>query len=111
MEKLLTIKEAKLLLGVTTYTIKSRGVDMRGIGSGLNDLITIIAHFSGKLYGMRSNKQKEVVKNVKNILAPDWSKIVKFTGYKSTVELVDPHHTSKDMPKDGGSSPRSPMVR
>jgi len=35
----------------------------------VKDLITIIAHFSGKLYGMRSHKQKEVVKNVKNILA------------------------------------------
>jgi len=34
----------------------------------VNDMITIIAHFSGKLYGMRSHKQKEVVKNVKNIL-------------------------------------------
>ena len=27
----------------------------------VKDLITIIAHFSGKLYGMRSHKQKEVV--------------------------------------------------
>lgn len=35
----------------------------------VKDMITIIAHFSGKLYGMRSHKQKEVVKNVKNILA------------------------------------------
>ncbi len=32
----------------------------------LKDMITIIAHFSGKLSGMRSHKQKEVVKNVKN---------------------------------------------
>ena len=35
----------------------------------VKDLITIIAHFSGKLYGMRSHKQKEVIKSVKNILA------------------------------------------
>jgi len=35
----------------------------------VKDLITIIAHFSSKLYGMRSHKQKEVVKNVKNILS------------------------------------------
>jgi len=34
----------------------------------IKDLITIISHFSGKLYGMRSHKQKEVIKNVKNIL-------------------------------------------
>ena len=34
----------------------------------VKDMITIIAHFSGKLYGMRSHKQKEVIKNVKNIL-------------------------------------------
>ena len=31
----------------------------------------------------------------------DWSKIVKLTGYKSTVELVDPHHTSKDCSRCG----------
>ena len=35
----------------------------------VKDLIMIIAHFSSKLYGMRSHKQKEVVKNVKNILS------------------------------------------
>ena len=35
----------------------------------IKDIVTIISHFSGKLYGMRSHKQKEVIKNVKNILA------------------------------------------
>ncbi len=35
----------------------------------VKDLITLVAHFSGKLYGMRSHKQKEVIENVKNILA------------------------------------------
>lgn len=35
----------------------------------VKDVITIIAHFSCKLYGMHSHKQKEVVKNVKNILS------------------------------------------
>jgi putative resolvase len=35
----------------------------------VQDLITLVAHFSGKLYGMRSHKQKEVVKNVKNIFS------------------------------------------
>jgi len=34
----------------------------------VKDLITVIAYFSGKLYGMRSHKQKEVIKNLKNIL-------------------------------------------
>ena len=35
----------------------------------VQDFITLVAHFSGKLYGMRSHKQKEVIKNVKNLLA------------------------------------------
>jgi putative resolvase len=34
----------------------------------VKDMITLVAHFSGKLYGMRSHKQKEVIENVKNIL-------------------------------------------
>jgi putative resolvase len=33
----------------------------------VKDMITIIAHFSGKLYGMRSHKQREIIKNAKNI--------------------------------------------
>jgi putative resolvase len=33
----------------------------------LEDLITIISHFSGKLYGIRSHKQKEVVERAKNL--------------------------------------------
>jgi DNA binding domain, excisionase family len=33
------------------------------------DLITIISRFSGKLYGMRSHKQKEVVKRAKELFA------------------------------------------
>jgi putative resolvase len=35
----------------------------------VKDLITLVAHFSGKLYGMRSHKQKEVIEHVKNILS------------------------------------------
>jgi len=35
----------------------------------VEDLITIISQFSGKLYGMRSNKQKEVVKLAKELFA------------------------------------------
>jgi len=35
----------------------------------VEDLITMISHFSGKLYGMRSSKQKEVVKRAKELFA------------------------------------------
>jgi len=31
----------------------------------------------------------------------DWKKIINFTGYKSTVDLVDPYHTSKDCSRCG----------
>ncbi len=81
MEKLYSLKEAKRLLGVQTKAIQ--GWDREGMVIGyarvsslsqkddlmIKDMITLIAHFSGKLYGMRFHKQKEVVKNVKNILA------------------------------------------
>jgi len=35
----------------------------------VEDLITIISYFSGKLYGMRSHKQKEVVKRAKELFS------------------------------------------
>jgi len=34
----------------------------------VEDLITIISHFAGKLYGMRSHKYKEVIENAKKLL-------------------------------------------
>jgi len=34
----------------------------------VEDLITIISHFAGKLYGIRSRKYKEVVENTKRLL-------------------------------------------
>jgi len=34
----------------------------------IEDLITIISHFAGKLYGMHSHKYKEVVENEKQLL-------------------------------------------
>jgi putative resolvase len=34
----------------------------------VQDLITIIAHFSGKLYGLRSHKTKKVVSSVKSLV-------------------------------------------
>jgi len=35
----------------------------------VEDLITIISHFSGKMYGLRSHKQKEVVERAKDLFA------------------------------------------
>jgi len=34
----------------------------------VEDLITIISHFAGKLYGMRSRKYREVVEGAKRLL-------------------------------------------
>jgi len=34
----------------------------------VEDLITIVSHFAGKLYGMRSRKYKEVVENTRRLL-------------------------------------------
>jgi putative resolvase len=35
----------------------------------VDDLITIISHFSGKMYGLRSHKHKEVVEHAKSLFA------------------------------------------
>jgi putative resolvase len=35
----------------------------------VEDLITIVSHFAGKLYGMRSRKYKEVVEGVKKLVS------------------------------------------
>ncbi|MBS7607371.1 IS607 family transposase [Candidatus Bathyarchaeota archaeon] len=35
----------------------------------VEDLITIVSHFAGKLYGMRSHKYKEVVEGVKKLIS------------------------------------------
>ena len=35
----------------------------------VEDLITIVSHFAGKLYGMRSHKYEEVVEGVKKLLS------------------------------------------
>ena len=34
----------------------------------IEDLITIISHFAGKLYGMRSHKYKKVVEGAKKLI-------------------------------------------
>ena len=35
----------------------------------VEDLITIVSHFAGKLYGMRSHKYKEVIEGVKDLIS------------------------------------------
>ena len=35
----------------------------------VEDLITIVSHFAGKLYGMRSHKYREVVEGVKKLVS------------------------------------------
>lgn len=35
----------------------------------VEDLITIISHFAGKMYGLRSRRQREMVERVKELLA------------------------------------------
>jgi putative resolvase len=35
----------------------------------VEDLITIVSHFAGKLYGMRSHKYKEVVEGVNKLIS------------------------------------------
>ncbi|MBS7247530.1 MAG: IS607 family transposase [Candidatus Jordarchaeales archaeon] len=35
----------------------------------VEDLITIVSHFAGKLYGMRSHKYKEVIEGVKQLIS------------------------------------------
>jgi predicted site-specific integrase-resolvase len=35
----------------------------------VDDLITIISHFSGKVYGLRSHRHVEVVGRAKNVFA------------------------------------------
>jgi putative resolvase len=45
-------------------------VEMRSPQQELvDDLITIISHFSGKMYGLRSRKHKEVVERAKDLFA------------------------------------------
>ncbi len=80
MEKLYTLKEAKRLLGVQTKAIQRWDREgmirvVRTPGGRRRIPESEILRIQGeekrerKLYGMRSHKQKEVVKNVKNILA------------------------------------------
>lgn len=35
----------------------------------VGDLITIVSHFAGRLYGMRSQRYKEVVEGVKGLVS------------------------------------------
>jgi putative resolvase len=38
-------------------------------GELVEDLITIVSHFAGKLYGMRSHKYEEVVEGVRRLIS------------------------------------------
>ncbi len=80
MEKLYSLKEAKRLLGVQTKAIQRWDREgmirvVRTPGGRRRIPESEILRIQGeekrerKLYGMRSHKQKAVVKNVKNILA------------------------------------------
>jgi len=54
----------------TTIEVLNQTADVKPPQQELvKDLITIISHFSGKLYGMRSHKQKEAVKRAKELFA------------------------------------------
>jgi len=54
----------------TTIEVLNQKADVKPPQQELvKDLITIISHFSGKLYGMRSHKQKEAVKRAKELFA------------------------------------------
>jgi putative resolvase len=53
------------------------GTEIEVINSGektpqeelVEDLITVVSHFAGKLYGMRSHKYEEVVEGVRKLLS------------------------------------------
>lgn len=54
----------------------------------VEDLITIITHFSGMLYGMRSHKQKEMVEYSKNMFGQD-KEVVKIVKEEDIIKLPD----------------------
>ncbi len=44
-------------------------LEMKSQQELVEDLITVISHFPGKMYGLRSHKYKEVIKYAKNLFA------------------------------------------
>jgi putative resolvase len=63
-----TLKDCFSYFGVTVEVI-NENIYQSPQEELVKDLITLVVDFSGKLYGMRSQKQKEVIENVKNILS------------------------------------------
>ena len=61
-----TLKELLGAFGVEVVALNHEDKDPRE--ELVEDLITIISHFAGKLYGMRSHKYKEVVEGARKLV-------------------------------------------
>jgi len=61
-----TLKELLSAFGVEVVVLNQEDKDPRE--ELVEDLITIISHFAGKLYGMRSHKYKEVVEGARKLI-------------------------------------------
>jgi len=61
-----TLKELLSAFGVEVVVLNHEDKDPRE--ELVEDLITIISHFAGKLYGMRSHKYKEVVEGARKLI-------------------------------------------
>ena len=61
-----TLKELLSAFGVEVVVLNQEDKDPRE--ELVEDLITIISHFAGKLYGMRSHKYKEVVEGARKLV-------------------------------------------
>jgi len=60
------LKELLSAFGVEVVALNHEGKDPRE--ELVEDLITIVSHFAGKLYGMRSHKYKEVVEGARKLV-------------------------------------------
>ena len=61
-----TVKELLGTFGVEVVALNQEDKDPRE--ELVEDLITIISHFAGKLYGMRSHKYREVVEGARKLV-------------------------------------------
>ena len=61
-----TLEELLRSFGVEVVVLNKEDKDPRE--ELVEDLITVISHFAGKLYGMRSHKYKEVVEGAKRLI-------------------------------------------
>jgi len=61
-----TLKELLSAFGVEVVVLNHEDRDPKE--ELVDDLITIISHFAGKLYGMRSHKYKEVVEGARKLI-------------------------------------------